>query len=60
MKYQHPGGWPIYRRPNWEWRQRLVEAWLVIVGRHSLHRAWQRGYDQHIMDESARRANGGN
>jgi hypothetical protein len=36
-----------------------MEAWWVLTGRFTLHRAWQNGYDQHIKDESARRAQGG-
>ncbi len=48
----HPGGWP--RRHS-----RLREAWWIITGQRSLHRAWQRGYDQHAQDESLRRARGG-
>lgn len=50
---QHPGGWQNYRGTFFG---RLYEACLILCGSHSLHRAWQRGYDQHIMDESARRA----
>lgn len=54
----HPGGWPrLY--PYEGFRARLTEAWWVLTSRYTLHRAWQRGYDQHAMDESARRAHGG-
>ena len=54
----HPGGWPRIH-PYDGWRARLAETWWVLTGRFTLHRAWQNGYDQHIHDESARRANGG-
>lgn len=54
---QHPGGWTRRRS---QVLQRLQDAWLCLTGRHSLHRAWQTGYDQHAMDDSARRARGGN
>ncbi len=60
----HPLG---YRRWHIRWLgkiyvhplQRVRELWWILIGKHTLHSAWQRGYDQHIMDESARRANGG-
>ena len=52
------GGWP-HIHPYDGWRARIVEAWWTLTGRFTLHRAWQNGYDQHIRDESARRANGG-
>lgn len=59
----HPGGWPRAkwcRSPFWhEFFARTNDLWLVFSGKQSLHRAWQRGYDQHIMDDSARRARGG-
>jgi hypothetical protein len=39
--------WPIYRnrygRPRWF--QRWLEAWWIITGKWSLHRAWQGGFD---------------
>jgi hypothetical protein len=56
----HTGGWPrIYPSSAlWRWR-RVIEAWWVLTGKHSLHIAWQNGYDQHIRDESARIARGG-
>lgn len=51
---RHPGGW----RRRWSrfgrWLQDLYE---VAAFRHSLHSAWQSGYDQHILDESKRIAN---
>lgn len=53
---KHPGGWHNYRGSFFG---RLYEAVLIITGRQSLHRAWQTGYDQHIRDESLRRARGG-
>lgn len=52
----HPGGWKRLWSPL---RRRLYETWLVLTGKHSLHRAWQYGYDQSTMMESRRRANGG-
>ncbi len=58
VETHHRGGWPrIY--PYDGWRARLAESWWVLTGRFTLHRAWQSGYDQHIWDDSARRANGG-
>jgi hypothetical protein len=50
--WRNGGGWPSIR-------QNVREAWWCLTGKWSLHRAWQKGYDQHIMDESARRARGG-
>lgn len=46
----HPGGWKRFVR-----FPRIYEAWLILSGRFSLHRSWQAGYDQHILDDSARR-----
>lgn len=58
QRTQQPGGWPrVY--PYNTFARRIREAWWVLTGQWSLHVAWQNGYDQHIMDESARRANGG-
>lgn len=54
----HPGGWPRIW-PYDTLRRRVREAWWVLQGRWSLHQAWQRGYDQHAMDEGLRRARGG-
>ncbi|KRQ11905.1 hypothetical protein AOQ73_05720 [Bradyrhizobium pachyrhizi] len=54
----HPGGWP-HIHPYDGWRARISEAWWVLTGRFTLHRAWQKGYDEHIRDDSARRAAGG-
>ena len=47
----HPGGWKRFVR-----FPRLYDVWLVASGRVSLHRAWQSGYDQHIIDDGIRRA----
>ena len=58
IERDHPGGWPRIWPSN-SWRARLAEAWWTLTGRFTLHRAWQAGYDRHIQDESARRANGG-
>jgi hypothetical protein len=38
---------------------RIRDAWRCLRGKDSIHRAWQRGYDAHIVQESARRARGG-
>jgi hypothetical protein len=58
MPRNHPGGWrSIY--PYDSIKRRLIEAWWIVSGQWSLHRAWQRGYDQHAQDESLRRARGG-
>jgi len=57
----HPLGFHIWRnRRGWPtiW-QNVREAWWCLTGKWSLHRAWQRGYDQHISDESLRRSRGG-
>lgn len=42
-----PRSWPIYRdRRGWPvWWQRWLEAWWLVTGRWSLHRAWQAGVD---------------
>ena len=53
---RHSGGWPS----RWGWRAWMQDVWLVVTKQQSLHCAFQRGYDQHIIDESARRARGGN
>lgn len=36
--YRNRKGWP-------RWYQRFAEAWWIIRGTWSLHRAWQIGYD---------------
>lgn len=40
-----PRRWKIHRKRNgWpRWYQRWLEAWWIIIGRWSLHRAWQDG-----------------
>lgn len=53
----HPGGWPRIH-PYDGALARIREAWWVLTGRFTLHRAWQRGYDQHISDEGLRRSRG--
>jgi hypothetical protein len=54
--------------PFWAWRVHPTlyafigaakDIWLIARGKCTLHRAFQCGYDQHIMDERARRARGG-
>ena len=59
QRINHPGGWRTYHGPFFERVNRLLDAWRCLTGHYSLHRAWQRGYDQHIRDESLRRARGG-
>lgn len=54
----HPGGWPRIW-PYDSFTRRIREAWWVLTDQWSLHRAWQKGYDDHTRDESARRARGG-
>jgi hypothetical protein len=44
------------RATRWERIAREIEQRSL----NALHRSWQAGYDRHIEDESARRANGGN
>jgi len=43
----YPQPFKIYRdRRGWpRWWQRYVEAWWIVTGRWSLHRAWQAGHD---------------
>jgi hypothetical protein len=57
----HPLGIKIWRgrRGRVLFAHRVKEAIWILIGRWSLHRAWQRGYDDHIRDESLRRARGG-
>lgn len=52
----HPGNWPRYpMMTRWQRaRQRVREAWWILTGRHSLHRAWQFGHDQGIQFEYRR------
>jgi len=42
-----PRSFKIYRgRRGWPaWYQRFLEAWWIVRGKWSLHRAWQEGYD---------------
>ncbi len=42
-----PRKWKIYRnRRGWPtWYQRWLEAWWILTGQWSLHRAWQDGLD---------------
>lgn len=42
-----PRPWPIYRnRRGWpRWYQRWIEAFWIVTGKWSLHRAWQHGHD---------------
>lgn len=50
----HPLGFYVWHR--YAFTQRLREAWWCLTGVWSLHRAWQRGYDQHIIDHNMLRA----
>jgi hypothetical protein len=45
LRNEDPRRWHIYRdkRGTPRWFQRWLEAWWVITGRWSLHRAWQDG-----------------
>lgn len=52
VEINHSGGWP--RKHN-----RWQEAWWVLTGRFTLHKAWQAGYDhrsQHNMAAAIRTA----
>lgn len=57
----HPGGFRIYRDRSGtpRWFQRFVEAWWIVTGRWSLHRAWQNGLDYGSMQEWRRMRAGG-
>lgn len=48
--------WPIHRdRKGWiRWYQRFLEAWWIIKGEQSLHRAFQCGMDHGTRNEYAR------
>ncbi len=52
----HPGGWHHYPMLTRRQRalQRVREAWWILTGKHSLHRAWQIGHDQGIAHEYQR------
>lgn len=47
---------PIHRnrRGSPRWYQPAFEAWLVLTGQWSLHKAWQRGFDAGHLDEYRR------
>jgi hypothetical protein len=36
------------------WWHRWLEAWWIVSGKWSLHRAWQHGKDQGHVDEYTR------
>lgn len=57
----HPLGFHIWRdRRGWpRFGQRLREAWWIITGEWSLHRAWQKGHDHGHVQEVARQMRGG-
>lgn len=46
MKNKDPRLFKIYRnKRGWPaWYQRWLEAWWIITGSYSLHKAWQEGY----------------
>jgi hypothetical protein len=47
MSDADPRAWKIHRncRGAPRWYQRWLEAWWIICGEWSLHRAWQAGHD---------------
>lgn len=45
--YRNRKGWP-------RWYQRWIEAWWIITGKWSLHRAWQDGLDYGAQTEFTR------
>ena len=47
MFHEDPRKWKIHRSwTGWPcWHQRYLEAWWIIRGTWSLHRAWQDGLD---------------
>jgi hypothetical protein len=53
--------WPIHRNSRgWpRWYQPWLEAWLIITGEWSLHRAWQSGRDHGSLSEWQRIVRGG-
>lgn len=48
-----PRKWKIHRnKTGWPtWYQKYLEAWWIIRGKWSLHRAWQDGFDDGHKDE---------
>jgi hypothetical protein len=58
-EFGRPGdnrNWRMFRgkRGYFRWYQRLYEAGLILLGKHSLHRAWQLGLDQGSQNEYQR------
>lgn len=51
--YDDPRPFKIHRdrRGSPAWFQRPLEAWWILTGRWSLHRAWQAGKDKGGIDE---------
>jgi hypothetical protein len=51
--YSVPEGWPTYRdEKGWPmWYQKYLEAWWIITGKWSLHKAWQIGMDYGTQQE---------
>lgn len=59
---KHPGGFRIYRNSRgWPvWWQRFAEAWWILTGQWSLHRAWQEGsFQGHSQEYQRIVVNGG-
>lgn len=48
--------WPMYRTRNGapRWFQRWLEAFWIVTGKWSLHRAWQHGLDDGSRNEFRR------
>lgn len=50
------GGWRMKISPRGYpvWWHRWLEAWWIVTGKWSLHRAWQAGKDRGHLDEMMR------
>lgn len=55
-KQPDPRKWTIHRnrRGAPRWYQRWLEAWWIVTGKWSLHRAWQDGRDYGTLKEYER------
>jgi hypothetical protein len=49
----------LNRRGGPVWWHRWLEAWWIVTGKWSLHRAWQAGKDKGHTDEIQRTLRGG-
>lgn len=49
VTHRNRSGWPC-------WYQRWLEAWWIVIGKWSLHRAWQDGLDHGAKMEYQRTA----